>query len=378
MRYDIPWSLYNPVKTVFAPGSINKLPSLVNQNKGLIVTSPGFTRRGLTERVRSLLGGRPVEIIDDIHPNPDIEAIEAYWSEYRKHDIDWVVGVGGGSVLDTAKALSYLLCVNNSSVSLKEYLTNKTPPVHTPLMMVAIPTTAGTGSEVTSFATIWDTASKKKYSLATNNLYPSFAVLDPELTLTLSKETTIISALDALSHAFESIWNLNANPVTIVYAANAISLVLCALPMLLEQPQDLNLRSSMLTASFLGGLCIASTRTALAHSISYPLTAHLGVPHGLACGFTLPALLDFNAVNDDGRFSRLAGLCDFSSITEFQRSFERLYESLGVRELMRKYNMKKEKLLNLVPEMVTPERAGNNLRAVEAGDVKELIEAIFN
>lgn len=377
--YNSNWSYYNPVKVIFGVDAIKQLPSLMTTKKGLLITTPGFTKRGLTERLSLLLKDYDIEILDEIEPNPDIKAIEGYWHEFRERGFQFLIGVGGGSVLDTTKALSYLLNIENNKFSLKLHFENKTPlPELSPLCMVAVPTTAGTGSEVTPFATIWDMENKKKYSLAAPNLYPNTALLDPGLTLDLPKDITIATGLDALSHALESIWNRNANFITFNYAVAAADIVLNTLPALVKDLANLEYRSKMLNASLLGGLAISSTRTALAHSISYPITALVGVPHGFACSFTLPELLDFNAQADDGRISMATRKLGFNSIGNLKAALNGLFQELEVTKIMGAYWISKEELLNLSPQMLTPGRSDNNLRPVDSDDIQNILTRAYD
>jgi phosphonate metabolism-associated iron-containing alcohol dehydrogenase len=157
--------------------------------------------------------------------------------------------------------------------------------------IIAIPTTSGTGSEVTSWATVWDTVAMKKYSLACETLYPETALVDPLLTLGLPRAVTISTGLDALSHALESIWNVNANPVSGSLAEVAAREVLEALPLLADDLGSEALRTRLARASLFAGLAFSNTRTALAHALSYHLTLHHGVPHGIACSFSLPLVM---------------------------------------------------------------------------------------
>jgi alcohol dehydrogenase len=376
VNYDQPWFFNNPVRIVYGLGSIKDLPSLTPLGKGLLVTSPSFNKRGFTEDIRRAFRAKKLEIIDNVQPNPDILTVEACWKQYKDQKFQYVIGVGGGSVIDTAKTLSYLLQIEDKSFSLKDHFINNTVlPDCEPLMMIAVPTTAGTGSEVTPFATIWDHKEQKKYSLVLKNLHPSIALLDPELTLTLPKEITIITGLDALAHALESVWNRHFNPISFLYAAKAIEIVLGTLPLLSQDLQNLKYRSKLLLGSLFGGLCISATRTALAHSMSYPITAALGVPHGLACGFVLPALLKYNMFEEDGRFKQLAFMIGYDCIEEVGKRMDRVYELIGINRLMKKYQMTEENLLNLAPKMLTPERSENNLRSVNFEDIQSLISA---
>src|SRR5262249_49423231 len=177
------------------------------------------------------------------------------------------------------------------------------PEVTEACALVAVPTTAGTGSEVTPWATLWDRSAgaPKKYSLHVEETWPSHAVVDPSLTLSAPESVTRNSALDALSHSLESIWNVNANPVSDTLAVEAARTVIATLPRLLAAPQDRKLRTEMSRASLTAGLAFSNTRTALAHSISYEMTLKHGLPHGLACSFTLPMVWSLAAGADPRR-----------------------------------------------------------------------------
>ena len=174
----------------------------------------------------------------------------------------------------------------NHNTKLLPNLSHTTKPIY------AIPTTAGTSSELTKWATIWDNATLTKHSLSDEKLYPKAAFYDANLALSLPRETTIFTALDALSHACESIWNKNANPISTHFALNAIKIILCDLSPLSENLRSLPLRTSLMQASIYAGLAFSNTQTALAHALSYPLTMKFGTPHGLACSFSLPLLFE--------------------------------------------------------------------------------------
>jgi alcohol dehydrogenase len=337
------------------------------------VTTSGFSRRGIAAQLAELLApARPV-VFDQVQPNPDIQQIERAGQELRGQRVDVVVGLGGGSAIDTAKALSLILACDTPGM-LSAHLHTGAPlaPV-APLPLIAIPTTAGTGSEVTPFATIWDHQQQQKYSLARADLYPRVALIDPTLTLSLPADITIATGLDALAQGFEAIWNRNATPVTTLYALKAIALVFETLPRVAGDLGNLELRSQMLEASLLAGLAIAKTRTALSHSMSYAITARYGVPHGLACGFTLPAILEFNAAEDDGRLANLASYLGLASVPALCEALRRLLESLSVSQTLRQYIPSRGALIDLAPRMLTPGRSDNNLRAATVEDVRQIL-----
>lgn len=286
------WCHYNPVHITSAP-----METLVKHVRGqhvLLVTTQGFVKRGVVQRVKDILSSCQVTVWDKVRPNPDLQDLEEAEQYYSGLGIECVVGLGGGSALDAAKVLSNTID-NTEGQKLRFVLRkNETPQWASRLPLVAVPTTSGTGAEVTPFATVWDRKENCKHSLSGDFVYPDVALLDPTLTLTLGKEDTLYPALDAISHALESIWNKNCTPVSLSYAVMALNLSKVALPQVIKEPQNLKARQDLQTASVLSGLAISQTRTAIAHGISYPLTVNFGLPHGLACSFTLKSLIEDN------------------------------------------------------------------------------------
>ena len=199
--------------------------------------------------------------------------------------------MGGGSVIDSAKVVSVFSETKNFGF-VESLVRNKTGKEKYSLApIIAIPTTAGTGSEVTPWATIWDMDEKKKYSLHLPDLWCVTAIGDPTLTLSMPKDITIQTGLDALSHSLEAIWNKNANSTSTNYAIKAAKEIIEVLPLLVDDLNNIELRSRMLKASLEAGLAFSNTQTAIAHAISYYLTAQRGTPHGVACSFSLPAII---------------------------------------------------------------------------------------
>jgi alcohol dehydrogenase len=200
------------------------------------------------------------------------------------------------------------------------------------------------------------------------------AFVDADLTDSVPVYTTISTGLDAINQAAESIWNKNANSITLGYAIRALQLGFMALPKLARGVGEKADRDQMAEASVLAGLAISHTRTALCHSMSYPITAHFGVPHGLACAFTMPEVLKHNLSADDGRFRLLSeALVGSSDVVKLVECFENLNFDLKVSEKVKEKVKSLDDLLKLESEMHTPERAGNNLRPVRS--VASIIKA---
>lgn len=282
------WTHYNPVRVLAGPGLLNRLAEWTPpEGRILLVTSPGFVRRGLADRIAGLLGVGRLRVFSGVTPNPDMDALDAATADLAGEAPAGLVAVGGGSVLDAAKVLSVTLRCGRTTPLHRTF--REKAPADWPqgLPVIAAPTTAGTGAEATPFATVWDNVGHKKFSVAGPGVFPRTALLDPELPLSLPEEQTLYPGLDAISHALESLWNRNRTPVSEAYAARSLAISLAALPRVLAAPGDLDARARMQQASLLGGLAISQTRTAIAHSLSYPLTLRHGVPHGLACSFTL-------------------------------------------------------------------------------------------
>jgi phosphonate metabolism-associated iron-containing alcohol dehydrogenase len=288
------WAYHNPVDVRFGVGSLDALPQLIGDRKAVLVTFPEAAALGLIQRLQTMLGGSLLAVIADVEPNPDVAHLSRlyarFWDEYAHCDA--IIAVGGGSALDTAK----VLMVAPRDGGFEELLrllargTAFTPARVKPL--ITVPTTAGTGSEVTPWATVWDRSSSRKYSLHLPQTWPQTAIVDPELTATLPRSVTIQSGLDALSHALEAIWNVNANPVSDTLAVAAAKRMMDTLPRLIDDPSNIDLRTSTSLAATQAGLAFSNTKTALAHSISYAMTLRYGVPHGIACSFTLPFVLE--------------------------------------------------------------------------------------
>lgn len=371
------WSFYNPTQVEFSPDGLDRIGESVGYQRVGVITTPGFTRRGVVARLKRALGDRLATICDTVQPNPDIDAIDATAELLRPAAPECLIGLGGGSSLDTAKALARILTQPEGTTLSGHFREGLPFEDERALPVITVPTTAGTGAEVTPFATIWDFREQKKHSLAGDDLFPVKAVLDPALTLRLPEPLTISSGLDAISHAFESVWNKNASPVSIGLATQSLAISLKILPELKVRPHELANRSAMMSASLLAGIAISQTRTALAHSVSYPLTLKFGLPHGIACSFTLPELLRYNAEADDGRIKRLALCLGHDETLGLADRVNNLLISLDVPGFLVAYGLEEEQALALTHEMFTPERADNNLRPASVDDVHAIVRGAF-
>lgn len=287
------WTHYNPVRILSGSGRFNELPQLLpsDGSKWLLVTTQGFTKRGVTARVIDLVQGLALTVYDEVSPNPDLDELERRTEQFKPDGISGIIALGGGSVMDASKVLAVTLLSKLPQPLTTTLRQSQEQNWHVKLPLIVIPTTSGTGAEVTPFATVWDSIAHKKYSVFGDKLFPDVAILDTDLTLTLPPNETLHSGLDAISHALESLWNKNKTPISELCAWQSLALSSRALSIVYEHSENIEARKQMQQASLLAGMSISQTKTAIAHSISYPLTSHFGVPHGLACSFTLPKLI---------------------------------------------------------------------------------------
>lgn len=365
------WQYHNPVKIHFGHGIIKNLQGLVGSHNAVLITTPGSSKRGITDLLRQLLGNSLVAVFDEVQPNPTFISVRAAVNNLKQFEYDNIIALGGGSTIDTAKAVA-AISVTGIDNWLEDHLKSAAlfPKPFKPKPIVAIPTTAGTGSDVTMWATIWDMKEKKKYSLSHPLLYPVKSFLDPELSLTLPEKETIYSGLDALSHAVESIWNKNHNPVSDTFALTAISLIYKHLAELKSDLTNLDLRTQILRASLFAGLAFSNTKTALAHSISYPLTARCGIPHGLACALPLPYILKFyKAQMLQAENKTRTKLTD--NITEKQLTS--FFSVLGVPLTLKDCKISKSELDNVISDCLTSERANNYIFEMSIEGVHKIV-----
>lgn len=366
------WTFQNPVAIHFGRGCLRGQGSQLPAGRILVLTTAGAVSRGTVQKVIGDLSSSHDFLIDaGMEPNLRLSSIEQIRARHASANPAGVLAIGGGSVLDAGKVMS--LALPEGGLRVTDAGTMRMPePGVLPLPLFAVPTTAGSGSEVTPFAAVWVPEERRKLSVSSPLAFPRAAFLDPELTASMPHRLTVATGLDALSQSLESVWNHHATPYTIMLSTRAFRLSVAGLESLGPQEPPMDARISLMEASLFSGLAISQTRTALAHSMSYPVTAAFGLEHGLACSFMLPALLRFNAVKDDGRLARLAAAAGLPSVEDLAQRLAALLRRLKVLSMMREV-LATEDLDALVPLMITPERASNNLRAAATEDVRVIL-----
>jgi alcohol dehydrogenase len=362
---------YCPTRVVETADFAAELRAALAGRSYALITSRGWTRRGAIEKMADTAGA-PRAVISSVEPNPRESILAALAGALP--DADVVVALGGGSVLDAAKgAVAHRALGSQASVLSAHFREGAALPASmAPKPLIAIPTTSGTGSEVTRWATIWGDDGIK-FSLTDERLYPAVAILDAALCLSMPREATLASGLDALSHSMEAVWNRNHSPLTDAFATAAIGALRAALAAVLRHPGDRERRREVQNASLLAGLAMSRTQTALAHSISYPFTAHHGVPHGLACSFTLGQVARFNMEADAERLRPIAqGLgC---ALPEVPQVIEAWFDELEVGDAILRY-ISPATVDGLGDGIITRARAANNLRGASAAEARGLARA---
>lgn len=292
-------------KTIFGSGTINELPDLVKAmgaSSAFLVTDGGLVASGLIGRVSAQLqdAGLEVDVYADLRPNPTSEDIAAGARALRQHfGHAIVVGLGGGTSLDGAKGIS-LAAANDVPIPELDY---RNEPANPGLPVIAIPTTAGTGSETNSFAVIEDHEQHRKFYIGHASVAPKAVILDPELTVGLPPGATAATGMDALTHALESLMARSSNPFSHALDLEVVGIVHRWLPVAAESGDDIESRAQMLLAAHLAGLAFANSGLGLAHALGHTLSALLGTPHGVALAVVLPSVMEFN---HDVRSAQLA------------------------------------------------------------------------
>ena len=342
------WNYSQPVKIIFGNGQVEEIKNIMNiegWENGLIVAAPNFISSGLTAKLIEESKGRLSGVFADFSPNPDVTEVDACAALIRKNGHGCVVALGGGSAMDLAKAAASSALAGDS---IKNYHgTGKAlPPEHLPL--IALPTTAGTGSEVTCVSVLTDHELGKKVPIVSDNFFPDYAIIDPELTYSMPPYVTACSGMDVLAHAIEGYWSKAHQPICDACAIHAIRLALQYLHRAYLQPNDAEAREKMCEASLIAGLAFTLPKTTSSHACSYPLTNIYGIPHGEACGLTLDHFMRVNAGNDDGRLSELAQALGFEDMCELADQIYELKQKMQLRCDMKDFNLSKKQIDELV------------------------------
>ncbi|ENU81041.1 iron-containing alcohol dehydrogenase [Acinetobacter sp. ANC 3789] len=297
------YEFFCPVKVIAGHAALEHIPfelATLGAKRPLIITDKGVRTNGLLEPIETAFSSTDAEIgfiFDEVPPDSSLETVKKAAAFYREHQCDALIAVGGGSVIDTAKATNILVTEGGDDL-LKYSGAHNLPKPLKPFFV--IPTTSGTGSEVTMVAVVSDPVKNVKMAFASYYLMPHAAILDPRMTQTLPAHLTAMTAMDAMTHAIEAYTCMAANPLSDAYATGAIKKISQNLFKVLDNPKDAEARLELAQASTMAGIAFSNSMVGLVHSLGHALGAVAHLPHGLCMNLFLPYVLEYNkSVNGD-------------------------------------------------------------------------------
>ena len=363
------YQFQTPTKIISGIGSTAEIIKELNDlhaKKVLLITDPGLVQAGVAQQVVEMLkqAAVEVEIFDAVEPDPSIQVATKAAEMAKNVKANVLIALGGGSAIDTAKSAALL--VTNGGY-LKDYAgVNKViKPI---LPLIAVPTTAGTGSEVTIFAVMSDPEKQEKFTISSALIAPAVAVLDPLLTLKLPPSVTAFTGMDALTHAIEAFTSSIAQPPTDALALSAIKLVLKHLPVAVGRGDNIKARDGMLQASLLAGIAFNNAFLGLAHAIASPLGGHFHVPHGLANAVMLPYVMEYNLPTAVRRYAEIGCALGLQAVGDTPRAVAEKTVA-AITQLARDIN---------IPEKLSNIGAKEELLPLVARDALKSIQLKFN
>ncbi len=374
------FTLSRPPEIIFGAGKLSELGGKVAQYAGqgaavLVVADPMLATLGITERAQKILAdaGFNAQVFDGLKGEPKLADIDAATKLARAMDAKAIVGIGGGSALDMAKLVAACAA---SGLSAQAYQLCETPLPKNVLPLIAVPTTAGTGSEVTRTA-VFANAAKMKVWAWGEEIKPRVAILDPELTVAVPPQVTAATGLDALVHAIEAATNRHRTDGNDLYALKAISLISENLEKAINNPSDLEARGYMLLGSCYAGIAIDNCGTALAHNISHALADLAPVPHGRATGLAMLATMEWVSLGNAGAFARVATAMGAGDAV---KAYEKLVRATGVKISLEGDGLDLARPELLAEHMASPANASmrkSTARYPEDGELLELARAVY-
>jgi alcohol dehydrogenase class IV len=370
---------------VFGEGAVGRLPELHHRagvRRVFVVASRGTLGRCPPTFFERLFRGVDTQIFSDFEPVPKLAALQKSLGEARKYDAQAFVAIGGGTAMDIAKATALLASQDDAAP--ESFLLGQRA-ITTPRrqLLVLVPTTSGTGSELTQFAVVY--IDKQKFSLDHPYAAADHALIDPSLTWSMSPALGAVTGLDALSQAIESYWSVKSTEVSRAYAADAIKLVLVNLPLACLDPTRMA-RERMCLAAMRAGQAINITRTTAAHAVSYPLTALYGIPHGHACALTLPHFLVYNALvgprdvldprGEDhvrARIGEILKLLGAATPEMGRHRLTALMTSIGLPTRLSAFGVTERGIDDIVARSFNPDRVANNPRRVTKAALRKML-----
>ncbi len=367
-----------PTHIIFGPGSIGRLGEETSKwgKKVLLVTGKkSLAQSGVREKILKDLEEKGMEVVlfEGVESDPSIDTVDRGVKVAEEEKVEVVVGIGGGSVLDCAKAVAG---VAGKGRKTEEFLEGvPLPPPSLPF--IAVPTTAGTGAEVTNNAVLTHPGKVYKKSLRAKFLLAKVALVDASLTLSLPPQITAYCGMDTLTQLIESYVTLPSNPITDALSLKGIELVKRSLVEAVKNGKNLSAREDMSMASLLSGIALTNSGLGAVHGLAHPLGARWKIPHGLACALLLPFVVRYNLPVREEKYSRIAEILTGSANAYYLPSFllEWNYQ-LGIKERLRDFQIK-EKDFSWIAENSFSGSMFKNPRPVKVEDLKEILRSAW-
>jgi len=372
-------------KLITGPAAIEQLAAeltRLNVNNPLIVTDAILVKSGTVDLALAQLGSRRYGIFDQVKPEPEISIVEDCTRAYRDGGHDGLIGLGGGSAIDIAKGVAAFAGHEGPLAELfgVDLVKRKGPA------LIAIPTTAGTGSEVTNVAIFSDKEAQLKKGIVSDYLLPDVALVSPIMTLTCPRSVTAASGVDALVHAVESYLSVNASPITDAIALGAIKLIAKALPKAYANPANLQAREDMATASLMAGMAFGNAGVGAVHALAYPLGGRFNIAHGVSNALLLPYVMEWNKMACVERFRdiaeamgvRVADLSDKDAADQAVKAMAELCSAVDIPSGMRSFNVPEDAIPAMAEEASKIDRLmRNNPRKLTAADIEKIYRAAY-
>ena len=374
-----------PQHVIFGKGSLGKLPEAakaLGKNKALIISGPHLNRIGMADKCRAALSAAGIgsAAFTETEGNPSTETVEKAVEAYKSSGADFIVAFGGGSPLDVAKAAGILAMYGGK---ITEYEGGgKVPGPVVP--MIAIPTTAGTGSEVTSFSVITDHSRNYKLSVSSNYLLPAYAILDPELIASVPAGTAAACGVDAMVHALEAYLSLAASPFSDMFALKALQLIGKNLRAYAANRGNEAAAEAMMMGSLFAGIAFSHARLGDVHAMSHPVSAYFNVAHGVANAILLPVIVEYNELADQGKYYDIYRCVAKAPVSEAMFSSHMLTEELralnmelGIPSCLKEAGVKAEYFDAMAEDAMKSGNISVNPRSTTKADVLELYKKAF-
>lgn len=382
---DFEFSFHLPTLIEFGYGKAARLGErleLLGVSKVFVVSDKGVESAGLlTAMTESLLSsGITFDIYTDVEPDPGLETINRGAQVFKSKTYDGIVAVGGGSSIDTAKGIR-VVAVNGGSIG--DYAGVNRVPAGSPIPLIAVPTTSGTGSEVTIFGVYSDWQNNVKVTVTSQHMAPTIALVDPQLTMQLPQKMTAASGIDALAHGIESFFSVRSRPASDALAMRAIGAVNASLKRAVHDGSDIEARMGMSHGSLLAGMAFNNGFLGLAHAIGSALSGHCHVPHGIAIGLLLPSVVKYNAYARPEKAATIAQLMGArvngtGSLAEAAApAVAQLVQEIGLPTRLGDVGVTEEKLADIARDSFKSGMMKFNPRTPTESEVLELLKRIL-